>query len=120
MPINGYPSAADLEILVALKDHHYLTVNHVMLATGRTSLRATQQRLKDLADAGLIAKHDRRSSNVLKPLRAAWSLTGKSKAYLEDTGMIVLPARRPRPYTLDHTLAVNDVLIRAAVLAREH
>jgi hypothetical protein len=33
--------------------------------------------------------------------------------------MVVLPPRRPRPYTLDHLLAVNDVLIAAKLLARE-
>src|SRR3954447_2278577 len=111
-----YPSAAELEVLVALKDYHYLTVDQIMLVTGRTSLRATQQRLKELADAGFVMKHDRRSSNVLKPLRAAWSLTGKSKAYLEGARMYVLPPRHPRPYPLDHLLAVNDVLIRGKLL----
>lgn len=115
-----YPSAGELEVLVALKDYHYLTVEQVMLVTGRTSLRASQQRLKQLSDAGFVAKHDRRSSNALRPLRAAWSLTGKSKAYLEGAEMAVLPPRRPRPYTLDHLLAVNDVLIRARLLAREY
>ena len=113
-----YPTAAELAVLVALKEYHYLTVDQVMLVTGRTSLRATQQRLKDLADAGLVAKHHRRSSNVLKPLRAAWSLTGKSKAYLEEADMVVLPPRRPKPYTLDHTLTINDVLILSRVLER--
>ncbi len=113
-----YPSAAELEVLVALKDYHYLTVDQVMLLTGRTSLRSSQQRLKELADAGFVLKHDRRSSNVLRPLRAAWSLTGKSKAYLEGADMVVLPPRRPRPYTLDHCLAINEVLIRGQVLTR--
>jgi hypothetical protein len=49
-------------------------------------------------------------------LRAAWSLTGKSKSYLEGAGMIVLPARHPRPYILDHTLGINEVLIKARIL----
>jgi Replication-relaxation len=115
-----YPTAAEMEILVALKDYHYLTVEQVMLVMGRTSLRASQQRLKDLLDAGLVARHDRRSSNVLKPLRAAWSLTGKSKAYLEGAEMTVLPPRRPRPYTLDHFLTINDVLIRAKLLEEQY
>jgi hypothetical protein len=114
-----YPSAAELEVLVALKDYHYLTVDQVMLVTGRPSLRSSQQRLKELADAGFVVKHHRRSSNVLQPLRAAWSLTGKSKSYLEGADMIVLPPRQPRPYTLDHALAVNDVLIRAHVLEQK-
>lgn len=114
-----YPSAAELEVLVTLKEHHYLTVDQVLLVTGRSSLRAAQQRLKELADAGFVAKHDRRSSDVRKPLRAAWSLTGRSKAYLEGAEMVVLPPRRPRPYTLDHVLAINDVLIRARVLAAQ-
>jgi hypothetical protein len=114
-----YPTAAELGVLVALKEHHYLTVEQVMRLTGRSSLRATQQRLKDLKEAGLVAKHDRRSSNVLRPLRAAWSLTARSKAYLEDAGMVVLPPRQPRPYTLDHLLSVNDVLIQARLLAQE-
>jgi hypothetical protein len=113
-----YPSAAELEVLVALKDYHYLTVDQVMLVTGRPSLRSSQHRLKELADAGFVVKHDRRSSNVLQPLRAAWSLTQKSKSYLEGAGMIVFAPREPRPYTLDHTLAVNDVLIRGHVLER--
>jgi Replication-relaxation len=113
-----YPSAAELEVLVALKDYHFLTVEQIMLATGRTSLRSSQQRLKELADAGFVLKHDRRSSNVLQPLRAAWSLTNKSKVYLEGADMVVLPPRDPRPYILDHTLAINDVLIRAQVLER--
>src|SRR3982751_3535419 len=108
-----YPSAAELSVLVALKDYHYLTVDQVMLLTGRVSLRAAQRRLTDLAAAGLVAKHDRRSSNVLQPLRAAWSLTGKSKAYLEGADMVVLPPRKPRPYTLDHLLAINRVVPRA-------
>src|SRR3954454_22586270 len=94
-----YPSAAEFAVLVALKDYHYLTVDQLMLITGRTSLRAAQRRLTNLAAAGLIQKIDRRSSNVLQPLRAAWSLTGKSKAYLDAAGMVVLPPRRPRPYT---------------------
>jgi len=111
-----YPSAAELEVLVALKDYHFLTVEQVMLLTGRMSLRSSQHRLKELADAGYVLKHDRRSSNVLRPLRAAWSLTGKSKAYLEGADMIVLPHRHPRPYILDHTLAVNEVLIRGRLL----
>jgi hypothetical protein len=114
-----YPTGAELAVLVALKDFHYLTVEQVMLLTERTSLRAAQRRLTDLAAAGLIQKHDRRSSNVLQPLRAAWSLTGRSKAYLEEADMVVLPPRRPRPYTLDHLLAINDVLLRATVLSRE-
>src|SRR5215210_319630 len=113
-----YPSAAELEVLVALKDYHYLTVEQVMLLTGRTSLRSSQHRLKELADAGYVLKHDRRSSNVLRPLRAAWSLTSKSKVYLEGANMIVLPPREPRPYILDHTLAINEVLIRGHVLDR--
>src|SRR3954464_10818286 len=113
-----YPSAAKLEVLIALKDYHYLTVEQVMLLTGRSSLRSSQHRLKELADAGFVLKHDRRSSNVLRPLRAAWSLTNKSKTYLEGADMIVLPPRLPRPYTLDHTLAINDVLIRARGLER--
>src|SRR5688572_10249511 len=107
-----------MEILVALKDYHFLTVDQIMLLTGRTSLRSAQRRLKELADAGFVVKHDRRSSNVLQPLRAAWSLTWKSKAYLEGADMVVLPPRRPRPYILDHTLALNDVLIRGYVLER--
>jgi Replication-relaxation len=115
-----YPSAAELEVLVTLKTYHYLTVDQVMLVTGRTSLRGTQQRLKNLADAGFVLKHDRRSSNVLQPLRAAWSLTSRSKAYLEGAEMIVLPPHRPRPYTLDHCRAINEVLIRAQRLAAEH
>jgi hypothetical protein len=115
-----YPSTAELEVLVALKTYHYLTVDQIMLATGRPSLRGTQRRLKDLADAGFVLKHDRRSSNVLRPLRAAWSLTGRSKAYLEGAEMIVLPPHRPRPYTLDHCLAINEVLLRAQRLAAEH
>src|SRR5512144_2823635 len=119
MAPDRYPSAAELEVLVALKEHHYLTVEQVLLVTGRSSLRASQQRLKELSDAGFVAKHDRRSSNALKPLRAAWSLTGKSKAYLEGAKMVVLPPRRPSPYTLDHVLAINDVLIRARVLATQ-
>src|SRR4051812_14902820 len=114
-----YPTGAELAVLVALKDYHYLTVDQVMLLTGRASLRAAQRRLTELADAGLVQKHNRRSSNVLQPLRAAWSLTGRSKAYLEDANMVVLPPRRPRPYTLDHLLAINDVLIRATVLSRD-
>src|SRR3982751_3300362 len=114
-----YPSAAELSVLVALKDYHYLTVDQVMLLTGRVSLRAAQRRLTDLAAAGLIAKHDRRSSNVLQPLRAAWSLTSKSKAYLEGADMVVLPPRKPRPYTLDHLLAINDVLLRATLLSQQ-
>jgi hypothetical protein len=113
-----YPSAAELEMLVALKDYHYLTVDQIMLLTGRTSLRSSQKRLKDLADAGFVVKYDRRSSNVLQPLRAAWSLTQKSKSYLEGADMIVLAPREPRPYILDHTLAINDVLIRAHLLDR--
>jgi hypothetical protein len=113
-----YPSAAELEVLVALKDYHCLTVEQIMLLTGRTSLRSAQHRLKELADAGFVRKHDRRSSNVLRPLRAAWSLTNKGKAYLEGAGMIVLPPRPPRPYILDHTLAINEVLIRAHLLER--
>jgi hypothetical protein len=113
-----YPSAAEMEVLVALKDYHFLTVDQIMLLTGRTSLRSSQRRLKELADAGFVLKHDRRSSNVLQPLRAAWSLTGKSKSYLEGAGMIVLPARHPRPYILDHTLAINEVLIKAQLLER--
>jgi hypothetical protein len=113
-----YPSSAELEVLVALKDYHFLTVDQIMLLTGRTSLRSSQQRLKELSDAGFVLKHDRRSSNVLQPLRAAWSLTWKSKAYLEGADMVVLPPRRPRPYILDHTLALNDVLIRGVVLER--
>jgi hypothetical protein len=115
---NRYPSAAEMEVLTALKDYHFLTVDQIMLITGRTSLRSSQQRLKELSDAGFVVKHDRRSSNVLQPLRAAWSLTWKSKAYLEGADMIVLPPRRPRPYILDHTLAINDVLIRGHVLER--
>src|SRR3954465_9227269 len=87
-----------------------------MLLTGRPSLRSSQRRLKELADQGYVLKHDRRSSNVLRPLRAAWSLTRKSKAYLEGAGMVVLPARYPRPYILDHTLAINEVLIKAQLL----
>jgi hypothetical protein len=66
-----YPSDAELAVLVALKEHHYLTVEQVMAVTGHRSLRAMQQRLKDLADAGLVQKHNRRSSQVTKPLRAA-------------------------------------------------
>src|SRR3712207_3460829 len=97
MTTTRYPSTAELEVLVALKTYHYLTVDQVMLLTGRTSLRSSQHRLRELADAGFVTKHERRSSNVLKPLRAAWSLTGRSKAYLEDVGMVVLPPRRPRP-----------------------
>ena len=116
--ISRYPSAAELEVLVALKDYHYLTVDQIMLLTGRTSLRSSQQRLKELSDAGFVVKHDRRSSNVLQPLRAAWSLTNKSKVYLEGAGMIVLPPRPPRPYTLDHGLGINDVLIRGVLLER--
>jgi Replication-relaxation len=30
--------------------------------------------------------------------------------------MMVLPARHPRPYILDHTLAINEVLIKARLL----
>src|SRR3712207_6339591 len=115
-----YPSAAELEVLVALKDYHFLTVEQVMLVTGRTSLRSSQHRLKELADAGFVLKHDRRSSNVLRPLRAAWSLTNRSKAYLEGADMVVLPPRQPRPYILDHTLAINEVLIRARLLEQRH
>jgi hypothetical protein len=114
-----YPSQAELAVLVALKDYHYLTVDQVLLLTHRQSLRAAQRRLKALSDAGLVQKHTRRSSNVLQPLRAAWSLTGRSKAYLEGADMVVLPPRRPRPYTLDHLLSVNDVLLRARVLCQE-
>jgi protein involved in plasmid replication-relaxation len=114
-----HPSTAALAVLVALKDYHYLTVDQLMLLTNRTSLRASQRRLTDLAAAGLVTKHDRRSSNVIQPLRAAWSLTSKSKAYLEDANMVVLPPRRPRPYTLDHLLAINDVLIQAQVVGRD-
>jgi Replication-relaxation len=114
--MSRYPSAAELEVLVALKDHHYLTVEQVMLLTGRTSLRSSQHRLKELAEAGFVLKHDRRSSNVLRPLRAAWSLTNKSKTYLEGADMIVPPPRPPRPYLLDHTLGINEVLIRARTL----
>src|SRR3954470_3558967 len=106
-----------MEALAALKDYHFLTVEQIMLLTGRRSLRSSQNRLKELADAGFVMKHDRRSSNVLKPLRAAWSLTGKSKAYLEGARMYVLPPRYPRPYTLDHLLTVNDVLIRGKLFA---
>jgi Replication-relaxation len=107
-----------MDVLSALKDYHLLTVEQIMLLTGRTSLRSAQNRLKELADAGYILKHDRRSSNVLRPLRAAWSLTSQSKAYLEGAGMVVLPARHPRPYILDHTLTINEVLIKAQVLQR--
>jgi hypothetical protein len=103
-------------VLVALKDYHCLTVEQIMLLTGRTSLRSSQHRLKELADAGFVRKHDRRSSNVLRPLRAAWSLTARSKAYLEGADMIVLPPRHPRPYILDHTLTINEVLIKAHLL----
>jgi hypothetical protein len=116
--MSKYPSSAEMEVLVALKDYHFLTVDQIMLVTGRTSLRSAQNRLKELADAGFVVKHHRRSSNVLQPLRAAWSLTQKSKTYLEGADMIVLPPRDPRPYILDHTLALNDVLIRAHVLER--
>jgi hypothetical protein len=111
-----YPTSAEMEVLAALKDYHFLTVEQIMLLTGRTSLRSSQRRLKELADAGFVLKHDRRSSNVLQPLRAAWSLTGKSKSYLEGAGMIVLPARHPRPYILDHTLTINEMLIKARLL----
>jgi hypothetical protein len=49
-----------MEVLTALKDYHFLTVEQIMLVTGRTSLRSSQNRLKDLADAGYVLKHDRR------------------------------------------------------------
>jgi DNA-binding HxlR family transcriptional regulator len=111
-----YPTSAEMEVLSALKDYHFLTVEQIMLVTGRTSLRSCQHRLRELADAGFVLKHDRRSSNVLQPLRAAWSLTSKSKSYLEGAGTMVLPARHPRPYILDHTLAINEVLIKARIL----
>src|SRR3954463_1743741 len=105
-----------MEVLTALKDYHFLTVEQIMLLTGRPSLRSSQRRLKELAEQGFVLKHDRRSSNVLQPLRAAWSLTRKSKAYLEGAGMVVLPARHPRPYILDHTLGINEVLFKAQLL----
>jgi hypothetical protein len=111
-----YPTSAEMEALTALKDYHFLTVDQIMLLTDRASLRSSQRRLKELADAGFVLKHDRRSSNVLRPLRAAWSLTSKSKSYLEGAGMIVLPARHPRPYILDHTLGINEVVIKAHLL----
>jgi Replication-relaxation len=120
MTTDRYPTAAEMAVLVALKEHHYLTVEQVLLLTNRRSLRASQQQLTDLARAGYIRKHDRRSSNVLKPLRAAWSLTDKSKTYLEGAGMVVLTPHQPRPYTLDHLLAVNDVLISGRLLARQY
>jgi hypothetical protein len=73
-----------------------------------------------LLDEGFLVKNHRYSSNALKPLRPAWSLTVKSKIYLEDAGMLVLPPRRPKPYTLNHALAINDVLIRAELLASQY
>ena len=117
-PRRRYPTAAEFEVLRALKEHHYLTVEQIMRETERDSLRAMQDRLTTLLRAGLVAKHERRSSNVMGPLRAGWSLTSRSKTYLQGAGMEVLPPRRPRPYTLDHCLTINDVLILAKELAR--
>jgi hypothetical protein len=77
-----------MEFLAALKDYHFLTVEQLMLLTGRPSLRSSQRRLKELADQGFVLKHDRRSSNVLQPLRAAWSLTGPA---------VPDPGRQQRP-----------------------
>jgi hypothetical protein len=36
--MSRYPTAAEMEVLSALKDYHFLTVEQIMLVTGRTSL----------------------------------------------------------------------------------
>jgi hypothetical protein len=114
-----YPSQTEEQILQTIKQYHYLTIDQIMLATNQTSLRGTQIRLKNLVDNGYLWRLERRNSEQNLPVKPAYTISNQAKIYLEKQGAVVLPSRKPSPYTLDHSLAINDILIRAFVLGRD-
>lgn len=113
-----YPTTYEEQILKVLVLYHYLTVDQVMLATGHTSKRNSQGRLKHLTDEGYLWRIHRRTTEQNLPLKPAYTISAKAKKYLEEQGTIVLPSRSPSPYLLDHALAINDVLIRVSLLPK--
>src|SRR5436305_14451025 len=105
----------------------YMTVDQVMLATGHTSLRKTQARLLTHSKEGIrgeinyLARIPRRTTEQNLHLKPAYTLTSKSKKYFEQKERaVILASLTPSPYTLDHSLAINDILLRALLLERNH
>lgn len=113
-----YPTQTEEQILLTVKQYHYLVIDQIMLATNQTSLRGTQVRLKNLVDNGYLWRLERRNTEQNLPVKPAYTISSQAKIYLEKQGAVVLPSRKPSPYTLDHSLAINDVLIRASILTK--
>ena len=118
---------ADTRILSAIVRYHCLTAMQVTkLLYARSSLTRVQTKLKRLTDAGYLTR-DRiptRPTEGSAPLYYAVSRTGL--AHLASLGVAVPPPTRVyqvHEYSylfLAHLLAVNEVLIAAELLCREH
>ncbi len=119
-------SAADAAMLQAVFRYYFLSSRQVcrlLYSTG--SLSYVQTKLKHLTDSGLLQRIWLPRPEAHGSAPSVFTLARKGLNYLERAGVDV-DRRRYRPSEqrahtylfLDHTLAVNDVLISAELLSR--
>ncbi len=133
-----HPTVKEEALLNVVRRYYYATVEQMMLATGMemtaSQKRMAQQRVNHLTPKRKKKEEEKTPQEVLYLWRIerrwtkgnldrppAYTLSVKSKTYLEARGKTVnLVSRNPSPIILDHALAVNDVLIRAEMFAKNH
>lgn len=120
------PSVADEAVLRLLATYHYLTVQQICRALySPGSLTRVQMIVKRITQAGYAQRLflPRRTQAGSAP--SIYTLSRTGRLFLKRLGVPVTVRVRPseeRSHSylyLDHTLAVNDVLIAAAQLAKE-
>lgn len=118
----GQPEEA---ILRALARYHYLTAEQfTRLLYGTKVIKYVRERLKHMAEADLVQRIVMRRSGRAGGAAYAYRLGSKGRTYLQALGLEVTARYRPSEQPLDpfleHTLAVNDVLIAIELLTRSH
>jgi DNA-binding PadR family transcriptional regulator len=118
-------TSADERLLTTIAAYHYLTADQVMrLWYSPTVITYVRERLKRLADADYLQRTYATRAVPVGRSKTVYRLGPKGIAYLQSADMIGEERYRPSEHRfhgelyLAHTLAINDVLIAAALVDR--
>ena len=118
----------DVEILLALEQHRFLTTDHLLQLTGTTSRQAMNRRLRRLYDAKYIdrprAQMHAMACGDKRPM--IYALGNDGAALLSNRFQMALPDiywteknRRVKEKFVEHTLGIADFMVGMEVACRQ-
>lgn len=118
-------TSVDMDVLIFLSEHHFLTISQLLRLRSlrSTSLTSEQERMKRLTDHEYVLRVALPHSGKGQPAYV-YTLATKGQRELESIGLMFSSSRvrksevQQRKLPLVHTLQTNDFLIAARLLPR--